>query len=176
MSKEKNRRDRNKISVIVCIVAVVILLGVAIFNIITDAAGFWTTNITSLLSILAVLFISYYLTQMKNDERKRIDNIERLILKIQQEVTDEKLIHGKRNMCLMYQRSTNNKIEFLQNQNLVSICDGLKYIHEQFQSLRDMYSDNMNDPDFPDSIEQDFRRIEVNIVDRCDMMLIELRK
>lgn len=176
MSKEKNRRDRNKTSIIVCIIAAIILIGIAIYNIVVDSAEFWTTNITSLLSISAVLFISYYLTQMRNDERKRIDNIERLILKIQQEVADEKMIHGKSNMCLMYQRSTNNKIEYLQAQNLSSISDELKYIHEQFQSLRDMYGDHMNDADFPNSREQDFSRIVVNIVDKCDVMLVELRK
>ena len=176
MSKEKNKRNRNKTSVIVCIIAAAILLSVAIYNIVVDSTGFWKTNVTSLLSILAVLFISYYLTQMRNDERKKIDNIERLILKIQQEVASEKIIHGKSNMCLMYQRSINNKIEYLQNENLTSISDELKYIHEQFQSLRDMYGEHMNDSNFPGSIEPDFNRIIVNIVDKCDMMLIELRK
>ena len=176
MNKEGNKRGKPRKSTVICIGAVVILSGVGIYNLIVDWQKFLTTNITSLLSIFAVLLISYYLTQRKNDERKRIDNIERLILKIQQEVTKDSLIQSKSNMCLLNQRSLNNKIEYLQKQGLSLINKELEYIHEQFQTFRDMYGDHMNEPETIKSMEQDFNRIVVNIVDKCDFMLIELRK
>lgn len=179
MGKSGNGRrskSRHTKSIVICVIAAIILFVLGLYNAVKNAEDFWSTNITSLLSISAVLFISYYLTQMRNDERKRIDNIERLVMKIQAEISSETLYCGKSNMCLMYQRSLNNKIEYLQEQNLSSIGSGLDYIHEQFQTYRDMYADHMNDTDFPASIEQDFSRIVVNIVDRCDKMLIELRK
>lgn len=173
--ERKNGNKRN-ISKWICIGAIIVLVIIVLYNCVTDWKVFLTTNVTSVLSISAVLIVSYYLTQMRNDERKRIDNVERLIIKIQQEIVSEKVIHGKINMCLLYQRSIANKIGYLRGLDLTKINDDLKYIDEQFITFKDLYGSHMNDTDFPESMEQDFQRLIINIIDRCDEMLVDLRK
>jgi len=175
-NKEKETKGKeNNIGKWICIVMGLSLAGVTIYNVVTDAAKFFTANVTSVLSIGAVLLVSYYLTQVKNDKRKWIDNVENMIDKIQQEIHNTEAYEGPEKMCLLHQRSINNKIEFLQSKKISSISNDLNYIHDQFQTFRELYSEHMKDTNFPAGMEGDFHRIITNISDKCDIMRIELR-
>lgn len=152
----------------------------AVYNLITNLKDFFTTSMVPLLSVLVVIFISYFLTQIKTDERRKLDCIEKIINKIQNEMKHSKTFQvsslEENKMALLYQKSIANKIEYIISLNIDVIKDQMKYVETEFFSLRELYGNHMHDSDYMDKSKDDIEKRIVNITDKCDEIMLKLCK
>ena len=71
---------RKRIIIIMEIAILLLIVGVGIYNAVTNNS-FWNVTIAQLLTPLIALFFAFWATQYKNDQRKAKENAEKIILK-----------------------------------------------------------------------------------------------
>ena len=171
-----NKRS-GRISTVSIVCFAIIIGAVSIYNICTNDS-FFELSVSATLNLAIIIFISYYLTQMRNDKRKQQESIERLIVKIQSEVIRPGLFNGdcEYKIKLLHQRSITNKIEYIKKLGLAKIATDISYIDTEYNTLRDLYSNHMNNSEDINKLRPDFEKHIMNIADRCDMILIEITK
>ena len=73
----------------IVIVSAIVIVGLSIFNLCKYKTEFLTISISSCLSLLVAIFVSYFLVQKRTDLNSQRDSYSKLLLKIQA-IADEK--------------------------------------------------------------------------------------
>jgi hypothetical protein len=129
---------------------------------------------------MSAIFISYYLVQLKNDERRNRDNIDRIISKVQSLISNTELIDASTKNAqaksLLLQKSLANKLEYIKMNCSHEIKPDLEYICSEFEHLRELYGGHIHDNEYLIKSVDDFKKYIINIDDKCDSLHIKLYK
>ncbi len=149
---------------------VIIILGLIGFNICNNKS-FLEASISSLLSLLIVVVISFYLTQRINDEREKNKIIIRILEQIAESVYDPQIFafEGKKEIRLAFiaQRRVSNKIKILNNYKLEpKVKEVSDKLQAEFNKARDIYSANC----YTEQESEDFKykiQSEIELIENC---------
>ena len=166
--------------VLACILAMIILVGcIYIFKYnIKNNIDFLKTPLSTLLTLFTGIVISFYLVQRKNDSRRKIDNIDKIINKVQADVNNTQLIDASSqsatNIALLKQKSLASRLEYINKHCPKNIKKDLDYIMGQFLQLRELYGGHFMDQEYIVKSSDDFKKYITNIDDKCDAIHINL--
>ena len=132
----------------------------------------------SLIDIFTLIFaslITFYLTEKVNDNRRRNDCIEQVIMEIEKMILGED-IFKKGDNTLIYQASCANRIMYLQEAGFENIQKDIDFIANHFKEIRDLYSNHNSTNKELNLVIKDFRRQQSLICDKCMKIRIGLYK
>lgn len=139
---------------------------------------FFKMSLSTLMTIVTAIIISFYLVQKKKDERRKIDNIDKILTKVQLFINDTKLIDASTqsalNNALLMQKSLANKLEYIKKNCPKEIEFDLLYICNEFQHLRELYGGHFKDEEYIKKSADDFKKFIINIDDKCDAIHMNL--
>lgn len=155
----------------IVLIFVAMVAALTIYNLIKNT-DFFDASMSSLISIVAVLLISYYLTQRKNDDRRKLENVDRLLTKIQEELKNKEICDAsseeKIEQALILQRSLGNKLKYYMDYCNEKEKRDAKYMFEEFKRVRELYGNHMNDSEYIRKSKGDFKNILTKIDDKCE--------
>lgn len=167
-----------KIILIVTIIAI-ILITISAFNIYKQSfEKFIETNAYEITTIIIALFVTYYLTERKNDIRKLNNKIENICNDIQLYIREEyKVIPSKQNKekVLINIRYISNKIHILEqlSDKNKEIKNAIKYIKIEHNKYKEFVTDNFDQNDEYFKEEKRQEKIK-SIINRMDNKIDEI--
>lgn len=160
----------------ILIIVCVIYIGVINYN--ACKSKFFDATFIDVLNLIFVAFFTYFLVEIKSDERKKKENIENLISKLYLILDDSKFynISGQDQLTELriIQRSVRSKIQILINLNFRSIEKDLEYINQEFDEYWNCVSENVDNIIKLKGISQTLYRHINNIENRLDEMILKL--
>ena len=160
------------------VVTMVILPIIMVWNICKNGTAFFDATIYQILSLSFAVVITFMLTQKKNDERRKIDMLEKMIASIQKDIQNPEVFgydsEESRELALLNQKSLANRIDIL-----TETCKNnkdIEYIERELGELREIYGTHMNDGEYMKKSSRDLKRHIVNIEDKCSKIIFDLYK
>lgn len=157
-----------------------VVLVVCIVNIfILKNDNFWNTSVTSCLTILVALIVSYYFSQKNLDERRQKESYLKLLEKVQRLVMDKDLFEIKTSkdieIVLMKKRELNNYVYMLKKYaGKFAIDDDIKFIEEKTQEYTDFFSNHQQDVKYLEKSSKDLSRPLLLIDSKLSEIMIKL--
>ena len=136
---------------------------------------FFEASLTEVITIVFASFITFYLTEKINDNRRRNDCIEQVVMEIEKMVIDDAIFKKDEN-TLTYQASCANRIMYLQEAGFSHIQEDIDFIAEHFREIRDLYSNHNSTSKELNVVRKDFKKQQSLICDKCIKIRIELYK
>lgn len=158
---------------------------VAGFNLVANYQSFLTASAAQVLTLLIALSVAFWANQYKNDQRKSKEHVERIILKIQNIVSDEEFsqISSKddkdkvKKQILIRNRKVNNYISILKDySNELKFDEEIKYIENEFIQYKEKTGAHIEDLDYLSKTEDEFRKNAENIDTKCENIILKLYK
>lgn len=134
---------------------------------------FLVTPLSTILSILIAVVVSFYFVQKKTDHRRKNEKIDKLLYKIQDIILDKNFLEVKEK-DLIVQRSLANKIEYLANYSDHNISSEIGKIKDKFEDYRTFYGNHYKDADYMKKSQQELLNYVRLIDDICDEIHIKL--
>lgn len=170
---------------IVGIISVLIFVFIVIICIINCANNdkFWEISIGQALTPTVAILIAFMATQFKTDERKTKEGMEKIVNKIQNIVSEsgfytfskEDNADDIKKRTGITNRSLSNCIAALQKYTKkVGSENEVKYIDERFKEYKDLISEHLEDLEYLEKTESQFKRIAENISSKCDDIMVNL--
>lgn len=161
------------IKVVGMIIFLVGCVALGIYNWRTNV-NFFTAPLTTIVSIVVAVVISYFFVQRKTDDRRKREKVDKLLYKIQEMILDEKFIEVKE-QDLIIQRSIANKITYLKN-NVIdkNIKTQVERIEEIFGEYREFYSNHYKDVTYMEKSKKELANYVTRIDDVCDEIHMKL--
>lgn len=153
------------------IIGCVVLLLVGIYNF--SSATFWDASFVDIITIGLAVFLSFYLTEKLNDERRRNDCIEHIIIEIEQ-MMDEDSVFSLDKKTLLHQRSCANRIKYLKDAKFQDIQEDIDFIAREFEEIRNLYSSHNQTEHKLRAVQVDFERHRNLICDKCNKIRVGL--
>jgi len=145
--------------------------------------SFWETSITQILTLLIAVFIAFWATQRKNDERRIKDEIERIIVKIQTVTSDPAFYsftindnpeEAQKKVSMTIRMLKNCTAVLLEYSKYIKIKDNVQYIDEQIRGYNDFISVHFWDLEYLSKSEAHLRKYSENINSKCDYIILDL--
>lgn len=157
----------------------IVLLCIGVYNICTNGKSFFEASVYQVISLIFVLLITFYLTQMKNEERRKIDMLDRMLIDLQNELNADRFIKYETeddiHMALLSQKSVANRLAYLRESGLFpKIMEEIKYIDNEITHLREMYGEHMNDKEYMNKSKKDFDKYITNAEDKIFSVHLKL--
>lgn len=172
--------DKEKVvSIIGVVITLVCILGISVYNIVVSSEEFFDATVYQIISLLFALIITFLLTQRKNDYRRKIDMIDKMIAGIQEDLSSREFVlyetDAQMNIALLKQKSLANRIQYLMDSKIHNkIGKDVEYIAKEMENLREFYGAHMKDKDYMDKSSADIEKYIVNINDKCFSMRLKL--
>lgn len=140
-----------------------------------------SVSVAQILTLLVALCIAFWATQYKNDQRKAKEHAERMLLKLQQIVTDEQFysipVDGNIEIVQKNINTTNRKISNYINVlkdhgKVLHFYTEITYIETEFSKYKEKVGEHIGDLDYLSKTESEFRRIADNIDSKCESIII----
>lgn len=147
------------------------MLLVGIYNF--SSATFWDASFVEIITIGLAVFLSFYLTEKLNDERRRNDCIEHIIIEIEQ-MMDEDSVFSLDKKTLLHQRSCANRIKYLKDAKFQDIQEDIDFIAREFEEIRNLYSSHNKTEHKLKAVQTDFERHRNLICDKCNKIRVGL--
>lgn len=161
-------------------IVVVLMFGsLSIYNI-KHNDTFFDVPVTSLLTVVVAIFVSYGLVQNRNNKRKKNDKLSSLLYKIQGIIQQEEFIESKSESIqrrnLIMQRSVGNKIKYLKKgcEKDASIKNLVEQMEDEFLRFREFYGEHYKDQEYMEKSEKELINFIVKMDDIADKIHIEL--
>lgn len=132
---------------------------------------FFEASLMQILTLFVAIFISYFLVQQKNDNRRKVDFINRTLHEVMLLLEDEKLLDSDRKKTLVIQKSIANRLQAIEKNSFKEIKQDMDYVVKEFEEIRELYS---NHTDNLGEVEMDINRHKINISDKCIKIEAEL--
>lgn len=165
------------------IAVMIIVVAASVYSFCNNRSAFITFSLPQSLTLLVAVGFAFHATQYLDDERRRKEQIEKIILKIQMIVEDrtfytfnteddqEKVWPQNRMMC----RKLGNCIDVLKKYaDGKQIKEDVEYIYEQYKEYNDKISDNFMKVELLVKEEPEFRKLALNIDSKCDYIIASL--
>lgn len=142
--------------------------------------SFFCASFTQLLTLLITVFIAFWATQFKNDERKQKDHAEDILTIIQESVSEESFIKittdTDTKLITMNNRKLSNKISVLiQYSNKLNFKQDAKYIEEKFKEYQEFVSNHINDLEYLSKSSAELIKYANLIESKCDTIFYKVR-
>ena len=166
------------------IAILLLILGVGICNAVYNCK-FWDVTVAQLLTPFIALCFAFWATQFKNDQRKTKEHAEKIILKLQDIVTDEKFyvisasdepLNTQKELNLNNRKISNYLTILEEYAKTLGFSDELKYIDSEFCKYKETVGDHIADLEYLSKTESEFRRIAENIDSKCEAIILKLYK
>ena len=146
----------------VAIVGVALVIGLLVYNIIKNEQ-FFEASFSTCLSLLAVIGISFFLSQRLTDKRKQRDIMLKVVESLEILVADSRLykitMETTEEEILMRNRAISNRISILaQCPNRVGIDEQVRFIQEKFKEYEDFVGNHIKDRTYLTQSEKELRR------------------
>lgn len=161
-----------------------------LYNVVSKPLGwecpsFICINIAQFLTIGVAVMIAFWAVQSKNDQRKKKEHAEDVLLKIQaivnkdifvkidstdkqDEVTKETSVTNRKlSNCLLIIKEYAKEFGFEEDAN---------YLEEEFRGYKDFISEHLGNISYLADSEVTLRRYAENIDSKCDMIIYQLYK
>lgn len=162
-------------------VAILLLIvGVGVCNAINNDL-FWNVTIAQLLTPLIALFFAFWATQYKNDQRKAKEHAEKIILNLQEIVSNERFYvisaleeqSAKQKELNLTNRKISNYLTILsQYGKTLGFSEEVKYIEGEFGKYKQTIGDHIADLEYLSKTEPEFRKIAENIDTKCEAIIL----
>lgn len=149
----------------------VVLFGLIAYNIFSTT--FWKMSFVDIITIGLAVFLSFYLTENLNDERRRNDCIEHIIIEIEQMMYEDEMF-SRSKKTFIRQASCANRIKYLKNAHFQDIQEDIGFIEREFQEIRDLYSNHNQTDKKLNDVRGDFERHRDFICDKCNKIRMGL--
>lgn len=144
---------------------------------------FWEISIGQALTPTVAILIAFMATQYKTDERKTKEGMERIVNKVQNIVSETGFYSFSKSedkddikkRTGITNRSMNNCIAALQKYaKKVGSENEVKYIEERFKEYKEIISEHLEELEYLERTEAQFKRIAENISSKCDDIMVNL--
>lgn len=168
-------------NIAIVIIGSMILLCLLGYNVYAKGKVFFEASIYQIISLMFALLITFFLTQMKNDERRKLDMLDKMLIDIQKDLNDENILkfetEDERSMALLHQKSVANRLKYLVDNNLFpELEEEIKYIDNEIGHLRDMYGEHMTDMEYMRKSKKQFTLYITNVEDKIFLAHLKLFK
>lgn len=175
----KNCNKLNIANILLCII-IIGILAVGGYNFKYNAK-FLSVNIGLILSLLIAVVFAYFLSQRKLDERKKKDQIEYLLQKMQNMLLEKFVINIQSrddlNYNTLFQKSFDNRIKILNDLKSTLIKkDNLDYLLREFNEYKDFIGENYDNVQHLNSSKKTLSRLISNIDFMLDELIFSLYK
>ena len=169
------------IIIIMEIAILLLIVGVGICNMVKNDS-FWNVTIAQLLTPLIAIFFAFWATQYKNDQRKAKEHVEKIILKLQEIVTDDKFYvispaeeqSAKQKELNLTNRKISNYLDILsQYGKMLGLLAEVNYIETEFEKYKQTVGDHIADLEYLSKTEPEFRKIAGNIDTKCEAIILK---
>lgn len=161
---------------ILCFIPIGILILLFIFNL--SDRNFFKMDFYKIASLTLVLYVSYFLTQRKMDDRRNKDIIMDILRSIANEtyLMDKETLNSENSkIFIMKLRDIENKNDLLSKiANRYGITDEVIYIREEIQRIDDIVSNHLGKKEELETVYTDIERYLTNIRYKKDAMLIKV--
>lgn len=166
---------------VIVILGSIVLLCIGGYNIYTNGKSFFDASVYQVISLIFALAITFYLTQMKNEERRKIDMLDRMLLDLQNDINADSFIKYETeddvHMALLRQKSVANRLAYLIERNpFPKAMEEIKYINNEIAHLREMYGEHMNDKEYMKKSKKEFNKYITNAEDKIFLVHLKLFK
>lgn len=145
------KKHKKNIAIIITTSGIIMcLIPITIYNFINND-NFLIIPSYTIINIIIAMFVTYYCTQRKNDERKKKEVIAEIIDKIQECILSDnackRLSEISQEEIAMMQRRIRNKINFLTDKkDELGIKDEVELINNKFESYCDLIGNHIGQP------------------------------
>ena len=152
-----------------------LILGAAIYNIIYNKE-FFTVNIFNILTLAATVMFAFYFTQGISDDRRAREMAEKLLRKIQEEISDRRFCNicceGDIEYIRIKTRSVANDIDCLVRLGQrLDIDEETKYILEKFNAYEALFGNHISQLEHLKNSRVDFQN-NLDLVDnKCTYII-----
>lgn len=142
---------------------------------------YFTVPFYNILSIFVAIYISYYLVQNRTDKRRLNDIINKIIDRLFEVLSDDRLHTIKTKEDIDFVRITQkriiNQIELLEkNLSNDAMLENVKYMKEQFTAYWDLISNHIGDVEHLGKSQKDLLNYITNMEGRLSALMILLYK
>lgn len=160
---------------LVFLVLLVIILNVFVMK----NKDFWDASVTSCLTLLVALVVSYYFSQKNLDERRQKETYLKLLEKVQRLVSDKDLVEIRTSadieVVLMKKRELNNYVYILKKYaEKFSLKEDIKFIEEKTQEYTDFLGNHQQDVEYLKKSSNELARPLLLIDSRLSEIMIKL--
>lgn len=176
--------NKKKVGVIVAeAILIIAVIALGIYNGVSRTTEFFEVSIAQILTLLVAIVIAFWATQRKTDERRIKEQIEKVVIKIQTEVSASSFVtfssddtsEEVQKRITMTTRKLKNAIEILHAYSkLFDIAKDVSYIEEQLREYDDCVSVKVGDLDYLSKSESHLRMFAENINSKCDHIILQL--
>lgn len=161
---------------VLCLIAMPLIC----YNI-NNNCEFWKVPVTSIVSALFVVYVSFYLVQWRNDDRERVRHVEILIDEIRNLINSSDLYMSKsleqRKMALVYQRKVANKISVLETYKFRGeVKTQITKLKNEYKKLREFVGEHLDDEDYINKSESEIERLKSKLDNILDNIIVNLHK
>lgn len=170
--------------IIIEVVLLVAIVIVGIYNAFSNEC-FWAFSFSQVITLIIAILIAFAASQYRNDERKLKEQAEKIIVKIQNIVSEisfssfpnfgdnDEIKKQNRLAC----RKLNNCISILKEYaTKLNILAEVDYIDNQFKEYNDFISQHPDDLDYLSKSEIVLKKYSENIDTKCDHIILKLFK
>ncbi len=143
-----------------------------IYNMINNE-DFLKAPLTTMISILVAIVLSYFFTQRKTDDRRKMEKIDKLLYKVQDIILNKEFIVVQ-DSDLIVHRSIANKIKFLKNNAPCDLKSDVDRLEEIFEDYRRFYGEHYKDKDYMKKSKIDLLNYVMKFDDVCDNIHMRL--
>lgn len=132
---------------------------------------FFELTVGNSISAMISLYVAYYLTEIRNNERKYKEKAEDILNKIQVLVSEPSFTCDNYELRehRIRQRTLNNKITLLEKISQKLTCeDDVKYIRQQFDDYREFIDAHIEDVEHLKKSKPELMKFAANIENKCD--------
>lgn len=185
MLEKSEKTMKEKITNFIICILILFSLVLGIYNSCANTSDFFNASATQILTLLITIGIGFWITQYRNDQRKAKEQVESIVTKLQQIVTNERFYiiscEGDVDETKKYLNTTNRKINNYINilteySKMLSFSQEISYIGEEFNKYRNTIGYHIHDLEYLSKTEQDFKLISENIDTKCEYIILSLYK
>ena len=162
----------------------IIVLSIFIHSIINAANAqvikdYFSIPFYAIINITIAIYFAYFLTQHRNDMRKKKEIAQDIIEKVLIDLTSEKMYVIFDEDALKYisikQRSVKNRLDMLKEyEKSFCIKEDIKYINDNINMYWDFVSNHIHDLEYLKKSEGDLLKYITNSINRLEKMVVQL--
>lgn len=150
--------------IVLGIIVLIMLVAVLVNLFILKNWDFFKFTISSCLTILVTLFVSYWLTNSNQNEKNQKEIFLHLMEKTQELVNEESMYkinaNSDINVILMQKRKMNNNVTIMKKYaEKMLISDEIRFIDEKFQEYANIIGNHQDDLEYLEKSDKDLRRL-----------------
>lgn len=171
--------SKNRKKYIIPSIFLIFIVCLAVYNIYDQGVEFLKINAGSIVTSLIALFISYYLSQARTDERKQREVIDGIIVELKSDVQDEYLYvitsDTDNRLLLSKIRSILNNIELLRQLKTTEIKkQDIDYIINEFEQYNVFIGDHISDFDYLTKSEKQLKKYLDSVSSKLNKIRLDL--